>query len=192
MHEMPGWSADAAPHSRNGSSADGARRLVEQPNTLPEELRELFARTGPGCLAVKTDQGVVHLCHAADADIQGFANAPVAYRWMLVAMPTAPLIRLELLIVDVPDQPYMFESFLNVDDEEQAGILADLAGQPQLHLAFYGSDLTYRFTKLIPQDEQIWQGLDEMITMAEAHCESIPLELRDFDRAKAEFMRRYP
>jgi hypothetical protein len=35
---------------------------------LPQELREVFQGFGYGCLAVETDIGVAHICHAADAE----------------------------------------------------------------------------------------------------------------------------
>jgi hypothetical protein len=96
------------------------------PNELPDEIQEVLKNFGYGCLAVEADIGVVHVCHAVDADINGFANKPVISRWQLIKMPTAPLIRLELVILDRPENPFRFESFLNVDEDDQANILARL------------------------------------------------------------------
>jgi hypothetical protein len=160
------------------------------PAELPREIREVFKRTGYGCLAAEANVGVVHVCHAADRDVEGFAGKPVLYRWELVKMPTAPLIRLEVAILDRPSNPYRFESFLNVGQADQARVLAELANQDQLYLAFYGDDLTHRFTKIVDHDEQQWQYLDELVAEATAYWEQIPLERRDFDRAKAEFVAR--
>jgi len=83
-------------------------------NELPEEIRQVFEDFGYGCLAAEANVGVVHVCHAADSDIEGFAGKPVLYQWQLIEMPTAPLVRLELTILDRPTNPYRFESFLNV------------------------------------------------------------------------------
>jgi len=55
---------------------------------LDHTLHEVFQRFGYGCLAVETDIGVVHICHAADADIESFADKPVQYQWQLIPMPT--------------------------------------------------------------------------------------------------------
>jgi hypothetical protein len=44
---------------------------------LPEEIRQVFEGFGYGCLAAETNAGIVHVCHAADSDIEGFANKPV-------------------------------------------------------------------------------------------------------------------
>jgi len=158
---------------------------------LPEEIRQVFERFGHGCLAAETNIGVVHVCHAADSDVEGFANKPVSYQWQLVKMPTSPLIRLELTILDRPNNPYRFESFLNVAEEHQARVLAQLAGQDRLYLAFYGDDLSHRFTRIINHDRQQWQYLDELVAKALEHWHQIPPEQRDFDGAKAEFMRRF-
>ena len=165
---------------------------IASPNQLPGEIRDVFEKVGYGCLATETDIGVVHICHAADADIENFANKPVRCQWQLVQMPTAPLIRLDVKILDHPTNPYMFESFLNVAAEDQARVLDQLANQDQLYLAFYGDGLDYRFTKIIQHDRQHWQCLDEMVDWACRYWDTIPPEQRDFDRAKDEFMRRYP
>ena len=165
-------------------------RLAASPE-LPGELRDLFRRFGHGCLAAETNAGVVHVCHTTDTNIDGFEGKPVVYQWQLVKMPTAPLIRLDLVILDQPATPYKFESFLNVADDAQARILAQLANQDLLQLAFYGDDLTYRFTKTITHDQQHWQCIDELVSEASRHWSAIPPELRDFDRAKAEFMEHF-
>ena len=41
---------------------------------LPQELGEVCQGFGYGCLAAGSDIGVVHICHAADAGIQNFAD----------------------------------------------------------------------------------------------------------------------
>ena len=53
---------------------------------LPGEIREVFERTGYGCLAVETNIGVIHVCHASDSDIEGFADKPVLYQWQLTSI----------------------------------------------------------------------------------------------------------
>lgn len=158
---------------------------------LPEEIREVFEQTGYGCLAAEANIGVVHICHAADSDIEGFRDKPVTYKWQLIKMPTAPLIRLKLTILDRPAQPYRFESFLNVAQEDQARVLVQLANQDQLYLAFYDDDMNHRFTKAVEHDGQQWQYLDELMNEAIEYWDEIPPERRNFDLAKAEFMGRF-
>jgi hypothetical protein len=157
-------------------------------NELSPEIREVFERTGFGCLAVEADIGIVHVCHASDQDIDGFSDNPIHYQWQLIKMPTAPLIRLDVVVLDNPTSPFKLESFLNIDAPDQAAVLSSLANQDRLYLAFYGTDLSYRYTKVIRHDEQQWQYLDELIQVAERYLHSLEPGGRDFDRAKADFM----
>jgi hypothetical protein len=159
---------------------------------LPEEICQVFEGFGYGCLAAETNIGVIHVCHAA------LWHTPAVIRRRrktaqacAAGPPTAPLIRLELTILDRPTSPYRFESFLNVAEEDQARVLAQLASQDRLYLAFYGDDLSHRFTKIVDHDRQQWQYVDELVAEALQHWQRIPPEQRDFDRAKAEFMRRF-
>ena len=107
-------------------------------------------------------------------------------------MPTAPLIRLTLNILDRPQDPYRFESFLNVAEEDQLQVLARLARQEELVLAFYGDWLDYRFSGTIAHGEQQWQQLDEFIARAESYWKQLPPEQRDYDRAKEAFIMQNP
>lgn len=163
---------------------------IVPPNELPAEIKELFEKTGYGCLALESDIGIVHVCHASDVDIEGFADKPVTSCWQLIKMPTAPLIRLEVNIFDQPENPYRFESFLNIAEQNQENVLAELANQDRLFLAFYGEDLGYRYTKAIPHDKQNWQQIDEMTMEAINYLAKIPPNQQDFDEAKAEFIRK--
>jgi hypothetical protein len=164
---------------------------IVPPNELPTEIKELFEKIGYGCLALEADIGIVHVCHASDTEIEGFANKPVTSRWQLIKMPTAPLIRLEVKIFDQPENPYRFESFLNVAEQDQEKVLAELANQNRLFLAFYGEDLGYRYTKVIPHDIQNWQKIDEMTIEAINYLSKIPPNQQDFDKAKAEFTKTH-
>ena len=163
-----------------------------EPATLISELRAAFECTGPGCIAVETDIGVVHACHAADQDIAGFANKPVWCRWELALLPAAPVIRLNLAILDHPQNPYRYESFLNIGDEDQARILEILVGQEELYFPFYGDDFGHRFTKVISHDVTQRAQLQDLATQALDHWQTISPDQRDFDRAKAEFQQRFP
>ena len=159
-------------------------------NQLPRQIRDVFEKTGHGCI-VETNIHIVHFRHASDGDIEGFRDKPVRSQWQLIKMPTAPLFRLQLDVIDRPEDPYRFESFLNVAAEDQAQILAELANQKELHLAFYGEDLGYRCTRTIHHSGQQWQQSDEFVEMAAEYWNQLTNEQRDFDRAKAEFVRRF-
>ena len=126
-----------------------------------------------------------------DADIEGFRGKPASYSWELIEMPTAPLVRLAVQVFDRPLNPFLFESFLNVGEDDQLAVLNQLAGQDKLFMAFYGGDLGYRYAKVISHDEQQWQQLDEIVIWAFDYWNDLPSDLRDFDGAKAEFISKY-
>ena len=161
-------------------------------NDLPPELRTAFERTGPGCIAAETNIGIVHVCHASDRDIAGFANKSVWNRWELALMPTAPVLRLNLTIIDQPQNPFRYESFLNIGDPDQGRVLDRLLHQEKLYLSFYGNGFGYRFTKAIEHDAAQRAQLSNLVAQATAHWQNIPAIERDFDRAKIEFQRYFP
>lgn len=168
------------------------RSLMTAQMELPTENREVFERTGYGCLAAETSRGVIHICHAADVDIAGFPHKPIKYRWQLIKMVAAPRIRLEVRIFDRTENPYRFESFLNIAEEDQARVLYELAGQDRLYLTFYGDRLDYQYTKEVAHGEQQWQKIDEIAIEAINYLLKIPEERRDFDQAKIDFILHNP
>ena len=59
---------------------------------------------------------------------------------------------LNLAILDHPQNPYRYEFFLNIGDEDQARILEMLLTQEKLYFPFHGDDFGYRFTKVVTHD----------------------------------------
>jgi hypothetical protein len=92
-------------------------------------------------------------------------------------------------VLDDPRNPFRFESFLNIADSDQVKCLTLLAQQDQLNLAFYGDELNYRFTKLVAHDERQQAQLADLAQRAADYWDALPTEQRDFDAAKAAFMR---
>lgn len=160
-------------------------------NELSSPLRELLAYSGYGCLAVESDNGIVHICHASDRDIASFRRAPIRYQWQLIMMPNAPLIRLLFVVLDNPRNPFQFESFLNVADEAQAQVLADLVKQEHFTMAFYGDDLSYQYAKVITHEPNSRQQLATAVAHARLYWDQIEPEQRNFDLAKADFMAHF-
>ncbi|MCB9423171.1 MAG: hypothetical protein H6667_25460 [Ardenticatenaceae bacterium] len=160
-------------------------------NELSPPLRELLAYSGYGCLAVESDNGIVHICHASDHDIAGFRGAPVQYQWQLILMPNAPLIRLLFVVLDDPTNPYQLESFLNVAEADQAQVLSDLVEQEQFSLAFYGDDLSYRYTKVFAHEPINREQLATAIAHARLYWDHIGPAQQNFDLAKMEFMAHF-
>ena len=159
---------------------------------LPPELKQVFYNTGPGCVPVEADLGVVHVCHAADRDIVGFTGKPVWNQWQLALLPTAPVIRLRTHILDHPNNSYKYESFLNVGDPDQARILDILGQQDRLYLAFYGDNLAYRFTKVLAHDQTQREQLQRLTGQARQEWQWIPADQRDFDQAKLLVQQQLP
>jgi len=157
---------------------------------IPPEAREVFEKTGSGCFAVETNEGIVFLAAASDTDVEGFAGSPVISQWQLVEMPTAPLVRLHLTILDRPHNPYRFETFFNITSTESCRILSEQLSQESLVLAFLGSDLEHRFSKVLPFAEEERHAVHQLIGQAIEHLVTIPKGERDFDQAKAEFQRQ--
>lgn len=159
---------------------------------LPWEFQQAFDRTGYGCLATEVEETVRFVTHASDEDIQGFSGAPVLCDWELIEMPSAPLIRFRALILDDLLAPFGLENFLNIDDPGQARCLQLLAGQDFLSFDFFGEDYEYVGSTYLDHDEDTRGGLEGLVARAEAYWSSLPKQEQDFDRAKAEFLHRYP
>ena len=128
--------------------------------------------------------------HAADSDIERFRNAQVLWRWELIEMPSAPLIRFRSAILDDPESPYLLEHFLNVDDADQARCLSLLVRQEELSFDFFGDEYTY--SKRISHPQRMREGLERMVRRAIEVCGDIPEAQRDFDQAKAAWQRDHP
>jgi hypothetical protein len=139
-------------HLMNSPEQPGSARNEPSklsPGELPSELKEIFKSTDPGFIPTETDLGIVHICHAAARDLDRFTNKTTLYQWQLALMPTAPVLRLSLQIIDQTLNPYKLESFLNMGLVKEARVVATLGSQQSLYLAFYGQDITCRFTKVI-------------------------------------------
>jgi hypothetical protein len=148
---------------------------------------------GAGCLAVeREDKTVAFVTHAADADLAGFRDAPVRCAWQYIAMPTAPLIRFQAVIVDNPANPYRLDHFLNVADPDQARCLSRLVQQEVIHFDMYGDEYEYAYAKQIAHQEEMRQRLDAIVRQAIDDYGAIPTEQRDFDAAKTAFQRAFP
>jgi hypothetical protein len=72
-----GGSAYTQAQAGIGRGSPGLAQRVFVPNELPQPVREVFEQGGYGCLAVEAEEAIVHVCHAPDADIEGFRGKPV-------------------------------------------------------------------------------------------------------------------
>lgn len=158
---------------------------------LPPALQALFERSGAGCFAAERGDTVTFVTHASSRDIASFRDAQVMWRWELIPMPTAPLIRFRGAILDDPNAPYFLEHFLNVDDRAQARTLSLLAQQEQITFEFYGDEYEYAYPKQLPQPQRMRVALQKIVRQAIQHYGDIRPERRNFDLAKAMFQQQF-
>lgn len=159
---------------------------------LSPELQQIFDRQGPGCLALEQGDRISFITHVASADLAQFRGSRVLSRWELHVMPTAPLIRFHAAILDRAGQAYHLEHFLNVGSQDQAHYLAKLMRQEELVFDFFGTDYEYVYSTAIAHQSRMRRQLDEIVRQAVDYYGELPPRRRDFDRAKAEFLRHYP
>lgn len=159
---------------------------------LPQEMQAVFEKTGYGCFAAERQNGTVtFITYAPAEDIESFRHAPVLYRWELVKMPTAPLLRFRATILDDPRSPYVLEHFLNMADPEQARILSRLKKQKELGFDFFGEEYEYQHTKRLDHPERMREQLRGLVSQAVDYWGALEPSERDFDQAKAEFQCRW-
>ena len=168
------------------------RSEFDMPNELPPEIREVFERSGYGCLAAESNRGIVHICHAPDRDIDGFRDRPVHANWQLIEMPTAPLIRLELI---VHGQPLRSLPLRVLPQRRRTGPAA--GPDPAGRAGGVTPGLLWRRSQLPLHDHHRAQraavaaaGRDDHRALAA--WQQLPPAQRDYDLAKAAFMARYP
>lgn len=160
----------------------------QQSNSLPPMLATFLKDQQYGCLTHSTDQGTVLVMKAPRHEIERISGSlPVQVRHELHHHPTAPVIRMEVIIYDDPERPLAFESFINVEDPQQRADYADLATQPELHMLFYDEALAHRLTKSVAHS--IRGTVPEVLEKADELFHAIPEDEFDFDKAKAAVMR---
>ena len=107
-------------------------------------------------------------------------------------MPTAPLIRFHATVLDDPRDPFALEHFLNVTDTTDARMLGQLVSQEGLIFDFFGQEYEYRHSKHTAHPMNVRQQLHRLVVEAMEYAGRLPLEKRNFGRAKVEFQRRWP
>ena len=160
----------------------------ERPNELPPELADFLRDQLYACLTHPTDRGTVLVMKAPRREIESIRGAlPVQVRHELHQHPTAPVIRMEVIIYDDPARPLAFESFINVEDGQQRSDYAALAEQPELHMLFYDESLAHRLTKSVAHS--VRGRVPEVLEKADELFHAIPVDEFSFEIAKAAVMR---
>jgi hypothetical protein len=157
------------------------------PADLPPELAEFLKQHDYACVTQATDQGTAFVMKLPGADIQSVrGTVPIHLRGELYAHPAAPVIRLVFTIYDQPEHPLAVETFINIEDEKQRTDFAALASQDALMLLFYDEGLTHQLTKVVPYQSR--EDIIQLLGTAERVLQTIPVEERNFDVAKAAVM----
>jgi len=165
-------------------------RQEREPSRLPKELADFLKNQPPyACVTERTNLGTVLVIKAPNRDIQSArSRVPIHVEHQLFDHPSAPVIRMTITIYDQPKQPLAMETFINVEDERQRADYAALAKQRTLHMLFYDETLNYRLTKGVGNGAR--NKIVHILTQAHQLLSDIPKSRFDFDRAKAEVMRR--
>jgi hypothetical protein len=93
-----------------------------------------------------------------------------------------------LSLHDQPGRPLRFETFINVGDPQQRADLAALGDQQDLYLLFYDEQLSHRLSKRLPNTGG--ESVTLVLERAQRISAAIPSQRYDFDRAKADVMRK--
>lgn len=132
------------------------------------------------------------LAKAPDEDVAGFrGRVSVQTRWELGRLACGSVLRLHLTILDRPDNPYRFETFLNVADLEQLACVLKLLTQEILPMHFFDSRTEYVFSKKNKNPRQLRWELMELVAWAVQDQKDLGAAW-DFDRAKALFQAQHP
>jgi hypothetical protein len=161
---------------------------------LDPELKALIAQEASGAVLWQDAEAgqTALLAKAADKDVVSFQGpVPIQTQWELGRYAGGSVLRLLLVIFDQPEQPYRFETFINVGAPEQLACVTQLLAQQTLSLHFFDSQTAYVFTKAIRNPrQQRWQ-LRALVNQAVQDWQALG-ERWDFDQAKALFQAHRP
>jgi hypothetical protein len=169
------------------------RHHLEAVSPLPPELAAFLRTQTRACLLLGTDRGSSFILKTPASDLDGLRGPlPILLRHELYRHWSSPVIRLLLRFYDVPlDQPpssLAFESFINVDDEEQRSDYGELARQALIPLHFYDQALQHRLAKTVRNS--LRPSIPQLLVTALSLRARIPQDQLDFDQAKAEVIAR--
>jgi hypothetical protein len=160
---------------------------------LPTDLAAFLRRQPLACLLLATDRGSSFILKAPADQIKGLRGpVPILLRQELYRHRTSPVIRVLLRFYDRaherPPSSLAFESFVNVDDEDQRNDYGELARRDEIDLHFYDGDLRHRLAKRIRNS--VRADVPVLLLTALKLRARIPADQLDFDRAKADVIAR--
>jgi len=156
---------------------------------LPSDLAAFLQTQRLACLLIGTERGSSFVVKAPGEEIEGLRGPiPVLFRQELYRHRTSPVIRLLLRLYDRPPSSFAFESFVNVDDDEQRTDYDGLAQQDLVDLHFYDDALRHRLTKRITNS--VRSDVPLVLGTALRLRARIPNDHFNFDQAKGDVIAR--
>ena len=120
------------------------------PLALPPELVEAIQDDDYACLTLATNRGTALVAKLPGTEIEGLRGTfPIQMRHELFGHPASPVIRLTATLFDDPDQPFLLETFINVDEDDQRNDYAAFADQDEILLLFYDEGHQHRLGKTV-------------------------------------------
>jgi hypothetical protein len=161
---------------------------------LDPELKALMAKDRSVAVLWQDaeEEWTALLAKAPDQDVASFrGRVAVQTRWELGRFACGSVLRLRLMIFDQPDNPYRFETFINVADLEQLACVLKLMTQEILQVHFFDSRTEHVFTKQVKNPRQQRRELMELVAWA-VQDQKVLGKAWDFDQAKILFQADHP
>ena len=156
---------------------------------LPPELAEFLRGQRYAALLHATNQGTVLVVKVPRQEIDSVrGRVPIEIRHELYSHTMSPVIRMVTRLYDQFDSSLALETYVNVADEFQRADYAALGHSSTLLMLLYDDQVRHILTKRtggIAPDV-----IDEVLSTADQLLAAIPVDRRDFDRAKADVMRQ--
>lgn len=148
-----------------------------------QEMTELLQQSGPLCVAVETDQGVIVLLKTDEIHLTE-RNVPILTQYELAIFPEGAGIRLYLEIYDRLEAPFQAETFFNPASQADLILLQELCRQDHLDIHVVNTALEASYTKRVRQSRKVGAELHQLVHMAVQYNSLIPSEELDFEMVK--------
>ncbi len=161
---------------------DSLRRHPE----LSNEVAEFLSGHDVAAVLATVGKDTALVVLAPTPETASIAGVPVGIVPELHLRERAPVIRLVAKFYDVPDDPIMFETFVDAGDPAQRARFAAITDQPSLPILLYDHALVRVDTKHLAIPEESAHELGQLLARAEAWVRSTPRGAYDFEEAKQE------
>lgn len=159
---------------------------------LPDEMVDVFRRTGYGAIPNWTSHGCALFVHMDSKTIKNCRHAVHNVNLELYEVDGCPLIRIFVKIYDRLDSPLALEGFLNItrEDEHDLPAILALTEQEWFVLHWYDENLKYVRSTGVPWGPEQRSAAKEIVEKARAIM--VRTGGGNFDRAKEKFIKENP